>query len=91
LATFGRELDGQSDAIVGYDLHHVMITDPHVVATSGSDRLPILRPSDDPEALVDGTVFAISAGPPTPRSGLGASPEAPTSPRVLPGGVGAGQ
>jgi gamma-glutamylcyclotransferase (GGCT)/AIG2-like uncharacterized protein YtfP len=31
-----------------------------VVATSGSDRHPILRPSDRPDAHVDGTVFEIS-------------------------------
>ncbi|CAM4395161.1 gamma-glutamylcyclotransferase family protein [Mycobacterium senriense] len=59
-ATFGRELTGHRDAIVGYDLDFVTITDPHVVATSGSDRHPILRPSDRADAHVDGLVFAIS-------------------------------
>lgn len=59
-STFGRELDGRPDAIVGYDLDYVTITDPHVVAVSGSDRHPILRPSAAPDAHVDGTVFAIS-------------------------------
>ena len=60
LATFGRELDGHDDAIVGYDLDYVTITDPHVIATSGSDRHPILRPTNRPDAHVDGTVFAVS-------------------------------
>jgi gamma-glutamylcyclotransferase (GGCT)/AIG2-like uncharacterized protein YtfP len=60
-ATFGRELDGRLDAIVGYELDYVTITDPHVVATSGSNRHPILRPTDRPGAAVEGTVFAISA------------------------------
>ena len=59
-ATFGREVDGRPDAIVGYDLHHVTITDPHVIATSGSDRHPILKPTDRPDAAVEGMVFAIS-------------------------------
>lgn len=59
-ATFGRELTGHRDAIVGYHLDYVTITDPHVVATSGSDRHPILRPTDRADAHVDGTVFAIS-------------------------------
>jgi gamma-glutamylcyclotransferase (GGCT)/AIG2-like uncharacterized protein YtfP len=59
-ATFGRELNGQRDAIVGYDLDYVTITDPHVIATSGSDRHPILRPTDRADAHVDGMVFAIS-------------------------------
>jgi hypothetical protein len=61
LVTFGRELDGHRDAIAGFDLDYVTITDPHVVATSGSDRHPILRPSERADAHVDGMVFAISA------------------------------
>lgn len=60
LATFGRVLHGQADAIVGYDLHYVTIADPQVIAASGSDRHPILKPADRPEAAVEGTVFAIS-------------------------------
>jgi gamma-glutamylcyclotransferase (GGCT)/AIG2-like uncharacterized protein YtfP len=58
--TFGRELDGRPDAIVGYELDYFTITDPHVIATSGSDRHPILRPSDRANAAIEGTVFAIS-------------------------------
>lgn len=61
LATFGRAVAGRPDAIVGYELGYVTITDPHVVATSGSDRHPILVPNEQPDAHVDGTVFAISA------------------------------
>jgi len=60
LATFGRELDGRPDAIVGFELDFVTITDPHVIATSDSDRHPILRSSDRDDAAVDGTVFAIT-------------------------------
>lgn len=60
-STFGRELDGAPDAIVGYDLDYVTITDPHVITTSGSDRHPILKPTERPGAAVEGTVFAISA------------------------------
>ena len=59
-ATFGREIDGYDDAIIGYHLEYVTITDPHVIATSGSARHPILRPTDRPDAHVDGTVFTIS-------------------------------
>ena len=60
LSTFGREIDGRPDAIVGYELHYVTITDPYVIATSGSDRHPILKPTERPDAAVEGTVFAIS-------------------------------
>jgi gamma-glutamylcyclotransferase (GGCT)/AIG2-like uncharacterized protein YtfP len=59
-ATFGREFTGRNDAIVGFDLDYVTITDPHVVATSGSDRHPILRPTDRVDAHVDGMVLEIS-------------------------------
>ena len=59
-ATFGREIDGRPDAIVGYDLDYVTITDPHVIATSGSDRHPILKPTDRADAAVEGMVFEIS-------------------------------
>jgi hypothetical protein len=58
--TFGRELNGRPDAIVGYELDYLTITDPHVIATSGSDRHPILRPTDRQDAAVEGMVFAIS-------------------------------
>jgi gamma-glutamylcyclotransferase (GGCT)/AIG2-like uncharacterized protein YtfP len=60
LATFGRLLEGAEDAVVGYRLELLTITDPRVVETSGSDRHPVLRPSGDPDASVPGTVFAIS-------------------------------
>jgi gamma-glutamylcyclotransferase (GGCT)/AIG2-like uncharacterized protein YtfP len=60
-ATFGREVPGRRDAIVGFDLDHVTITDAHVIATSGSDRHPILRPTDRVDAHVDGMVFELSA------------------------------
>ncbi|MUM18481.1 gamma-glutamylcyclotransferase [Mycobacterium sp. CBMA271] len=58
--TFGQELDGHTDAIVGFDLDYVTITDPHVIETSGSDRHPILRASSDPATEVAGTVFSIT-------------------------------
>ena len=60
-STFGRVLDGHDDAVVGYRLDWVTITDPHVVATSGSDRHPVLVRSDEPDAVVEGTVLAITA------------------------------
>ena len=59
-ATFRREIDGRPDAIVGYNLDYVTITDPHVIATSGSDRHPILKPTDRADAAVEGMVFEIS-------------------------------
>lgn len=59
-ATFGRPLDGDEDAIVGHELAWVTIVDPHVLATSGSDRHPALVPATDPDAAVEGTAFWIT-------------------------------
>jgi len=61
LSTFGRLLDGHGDAVVGYRLQWVTITDPHVIAASGSDRHPILVEADEPGAVVEGTVLTITA------------------------------
>jgi gamma-glutamylcyclotransferase (GGCT)/AIG2-like uncharacterized protein YtfP len=60
LATFGRLLDGEPDAVLGYGLEMLTITDPTVIATSGSASHPVLRKSEDPSAVVEGTVFLIS-------------------------------
>jgi gamma-glutamylcyclotransferase (GGCT)/AIG2-like uncharacterized protein YtfP len=57
---FGRQLEGRADAIIGYDLEYVTITDPRVIAASGSDRHPILKPTDRAGAAVEGTVYAVS-------------------------------
>ena len=57
---FGRELDGRPAAIVGYDLDYVTITDPRVIAASGSERHPILKPTDRADAAIEGTVYAVS-------------------------------
>ncbi|MGB8407224.1 MAG: gamma-glutamylcyclotransferase family protein [Mycobacterium sp.] len=59
LNTFGRELDGAVDAIVGYRLGWLTITDPHVIETSGSDCHPILKPGTEADS-VDGSVFEIT-------------------------------
>jgi hypothetical protein len=60
LATFGRELEGRLDEIVGFELDWITITDPDVIATSGSARHPMLRPTERADAGVEGTVFAIT-------------------------------
>lgn len=61
LAVFGRELAGRPDAIVGFEHDYVTITDPQVIATSGSDRHPMLRPSTRPDAAIEGTAFEVTA------------------------------
>jgi gamma-glutamylcyclotransferase (GGCT)/AIG2-like uncharacterized protein YtfP len=61
LDTFGRELAGHADTLVGYQLAQLRITDPKVLASSGQQYHPILRYSGEPTDQVAGTVFAISA------------------------------
>lgn len=60
LANFGRKLQGRPDAVTGYRLSTVKITDPEVVAESGLEVHKILVPGDDPTELVRSVVFAIT-------------------------------
>jgi gamma-glutamylcyclotransferase (GGCT)/AIG2-like uncharacterized protein YtfP len=50
-ALFGRSVPTVEDALPGYRLDWLLITDPDVIATSGSDRHPILRPGEDGDAV----------------------------------------
>lgn len=60
-ATFGRLLEGRRDALPGWVTALVEIRDPDVVAKSGKTHHPIVRPSDNPKAVVEGHVFRITA------------------------------
>ena len=60
-ATFGRLLEGRRDALPGWATALVEIRDPDVVAKSGKTHHPIVRPSDDPQAVVEGHAFRITA------------------------------
>jgi hypothetical protein len=60
LGSFGRELAGTPDALPGFRVVLIPITDPAVVALSGSAEHPLVVPSDEPADEVSGTVFAIS-------------------------------
>ncbi|MBT8226543.1 MAG: gamma-glutamylcyclotransferase [Dactylosporangium sp.] len=57
---FGRELSGRPDHLVGYRLMTVEITDPAVIALSGSSRHPIVVFTGDPADRVPGTVFEMT-------------------------------
>jgi Gamma-glutamyl cyclotransferase, AIG2-like len=60
LALFGREVTTVEDKLPGYRLDWLTITDPSVIATSGSDRHPILRDGDAGDA-VDGVYLELTA------------------------------
>ena len=61
VASFGRELQGQPDAMPGYRQTMLEITDPEVLATSGQKFHPIVEESPDSQDEVRGTVFEITA------------------------------
>jgi len=60
LATFGRRLGGRPDALAGFAVSPMTITDPHVVATSGSAVHTIARPSGNPADRIPGIVFTLT-------------------------------
>jgi hypothetical protein len=60
LANFGRKLTGNEDALPGFTLSMIEITDPDVVATSGEAFHPIVSWTGNPTDLVNGMVFEIS-------------------------------
>jgi hypothetical protein len=59
-ATFGRLLEGRPDALQGFALAPLAITDPEVVAISGAAIHTIACRTDDPADLIPGFVFSIT-------------------------------
>ena len=57
---FGTELPTAMDALVGWRLRMLRITDPDVVALSGEAEHPILERTDDPADRVDGSVLEVT-------------------------------
>ena len=60
-ATFGRLLDGRPDALVGYALEPLPISDAEVVRISGAAVHTIGRATGDPADRIPGVVFTITA------------------------------
>jgi gamma-glutamylcyclotransferase (GGCT)/AIG2-like uncharacterized protein YtfP len=60
LANYGRELSGKPDALSGYRLVPLAISDPHVVAISGKAVHTIARATGNPADRVDGVVFELT-------------------------------
>ena len=59
-ATFGRLLEGASDALVGFEATLVRIEDEAVLATSGRSHHPIVRHSGNDSSRVPGMVFEVT-------------------------------
>ena len=60
LATFGRRLDGQPDALPGYTLEMIEIEDQDFVATSGTAHHRNLRFTGVTSDIVEGTRIALT-------------------------------
>jgi hypothetical protein len=58
-ALFGRAVLTVKDSLPGHRLDWLVINDPEVVATSGSDRHPILRKSS-PDDSVEGAYLELT-------------------------------
>ena len=59
-ARFGRTLAGEPDALLGWRLEAVTITDAQVLAQSGQPVHPVLVPSADPTDRVEGVVLRLT-------------------------------
>ncbi|WP_203717696.1 gamma-glutamylcyclotransferase family protein [Asanoa siamensis] len=59
-ANFGRPLTGHPDAVPGYRLGVLTITDAEVVALSGTAEHPVATPSPNPTDSIAGVVFEIT-------------------------------
>ena len=60
LETFGRILQGEKDALLGYKLDYIEIFDEEVLRKSGQQFHPILSPSEDPNDRVEGVLLALT-------------------------------
>lgn len=58
--TFGRELEGHKDQLLGYKLEMIEIKDQGVVELSGQTHHPIVIISNNDDDFVSGVVFAIT-------------------------------
>ncbi len=59
--SFGRSLDGTPDVLPGFATSWVTITDPAVLALSGTAVHPVVARSDDEAAQVAGTLLRLTA------------------------------
>ena len=60
LQTFGRRLDGEADALVGYRVVMITITDEEFVTKSGTADHRNLQFTGDETDIVEGVVFKVT-------------------------------
>jgi hypothetical protein len=61
LATYGRPLDGEPDALLGYRLEVLPDRDPDAVRISGTKTHMVVRRTGDSSDRVAGVVFLLTA------------------------------
>ena len=59
--TFGRNLVGEKDILLGYKLENLKIKDPSVLEISETKTHPIIRFTGIDQDIVQGTVFEVSS------------------------------
>ncbi len=60
-ATYGRLLEGEPDALAGFALRPLAISDPGVIAISGLSEHRIACRTGNPSDRIAGTVFRLTA------------------------------
>ncbi len=60
LSLFGRTLEGTADVLPGYAILPLLISDPDVIAKSGTAHHTIARQTGDPHDQVPGIAFRMS-------------------------------
>jgi gamma-glutamylcyclotransferase (GGCT)/AIG2-like uncharacterized protein YtfP len=60
LSVFGRHVGGRADAVSGFALSNVTISDADVIAKSREAVHPVLVRSDDPLETIEGIVFPVN-------------------------------
>jgi hypothetical protein len=61
LANYGRPLEGEADALVGYRMVILPDRDPHAVRVSGTKTHMVVQRTGDPADRVAGVVFLLTA------------------------------
>ena len=61
MATFGRQLAGTSDALLGFELVSLEIEDETVIAISGKAHHTMARFTGRASDVISGTVFVVTA------------------------------
>lgn len=60
ISTYGRELSGQADTLLGYRMGQVKISDAEVIRKSGTDIHPVAVATDNTKDEIPGTVFELT-------------------------------